>query len=59
MTQFRQKWKYTSDNVKYAEMIEKNHGKFFTLDATPYVERLDEFCIFYTMTLANNSLLDT
>lgn len=45
MKDFKEKWKYYSDNVKYAEAISINKGKFTTLDVRPYVELLTEFGI--------------
>lgn len=49
MRQFNARWRWNSDNAKYAEAITVNGGKFFTLDARPYQELLNEFCIFYTL----------
>ena len=53
MQQFKRRWKYTTDNVNLAEKIEETNGKFFTLDARPYVKWLDEFNIFYRMRVIN------
>lgn len=47
MTQMK-RWNVTSDNVRYFESIMANDGKFFTLDARPYVDLLCDFNIFYT-----------
>ena len=38
----------TADNVHLHENITRNNGKFFTLDARPYIEELNLFGIFYT-----------
>jgi hypothetical protein len=50
MQQFRAKFNVTSDNVVMFEKIMATSGKFFTLDARPYVEELGLFGIFYTLT---------
>ena len=44
------KFNVCSDNVRVFESIKKNKGSFFTLDTRPYVEELNEFGIFYTIT---------
>lgn len=49
MTQFRSRWRYYSDNVRFAEMIQLNRGTFATLDARGYQHWLDQFNIFYTL----------
>ncbi len=49
--QHMHKWKVDQDNVKFYNHIRKNKGQaFFTLDTRPYVEYLNEFGIFYTLT---------
>lgn len=44
------KFKVYSDNVKFYDNIMKFKGKFYTLDARPYMEVLNEYGIFYTFT---------
>lgn len=48
MKQFRAKWEVVQDNVVLAENIDRCNGKFFSLDARPYMEALNDFEIFYT-----------
>jgi hypothetical protein len=42
------KFKVYSDNVHVHAMIMRNRGKFFTLDASSYIDELTAFGIFYT-----------
>jgi len=44
------RWNVTADNVREYDSIMRNGGEVLTLDARPYVERLCEFSIFYTLT---------
>jgi hypothetical protein len=44
------KFKVFADNVHLHSNIIINKGKFFTLDARPYMEQLNEYGIFYTFT---------
>ena len=44
-----EKFIISPDNVRIYEHIVENKGVFETLDARPYVEALNEFCIFYTI----------
>lgn len=43
------RWKVTADNVRFYDAIMQNKGKFHTLDDRPYVDWLNEFNIFYTL----------
>ena len=47
MKQFHEKFIVTADNVRLHENINRNKGKFFTLDERPYIEELNLFNIFY------------
>ena len=42
------RWKVTSDNVRFYDAIMCNHGTVLTLDSRPYVELLTDFSIFFT-----------
>lgn len=42
------RWQVNSDNVRLFDSIHVAGGKFFTLDAQPYINLLCEFNIFYT-----------
>lgn len=44
------RWIVTTDNVLFYNNIQKNKGKFFTLDSMLYHLYLNEFSIFYTFT---------
>lgn len=44
------RWKVTSDNVRWFDSIVCTGGEVSTLDMRPYVEFLCEFNIFYTAT---------
>jgi hypothetical protein len=44
------RWKVCADNVQYYNSIMIAGGTFLTLDAKPYVDLLNEFNIFYTLT---------
>ena len=44
------RWSVDMDNVKFYDAIMKNKGCFHTLDSRTYIELLNEFNIFYTVT---------
>lgn len=48
--QVKEKFKVTADNAHRYSHILAVKGLFFTLDARPYMEELNEFGIFYTFT---------
>lgn len=48
MSQFRRKWSVYQDNLIVYEKIVLTNGRLWVLDARPYVDWLQEFCIFYT-----------
>ncbi len=43
------RWNVDSDNIKFYDNIMKNKGLIVTLDGSAYVEFLNEFAIFYTL----------
>lgn len=43
------RWVVTEDNVREYDSIMKTKGSVVSLDYRPYVDRLNEFGIFYTM----------
>lgn len=51
MTQFRNKWEFYTDNIRWAENIQRCNGKIsgtFESDYESYIKWLNEFNIFYT-----------
>jgi len=50
MSQLKKKFKVTSDNVWIFDNLVNNNGSMFVLDSRPYVEELNEFNVFYTLT---------
>lgn len=47
------RWRVTSDNVRFYDCIMRNKGTFLTLDYRPYVDLLCQFNIFYTIGCAH------
>lgn len=43
------RWNPDFDNIRFFGNIHRGNGTVLTLDARPYVEFLNEFSIFYTM----------
>lgn len=50
MGQFRARWRDYSDTVRYGESIRQSNGVVVTLDVRPFMEWLNSFNIFYTVT---------
>lgn len=44
------RWTVDGDNIKYFDSIMSTKGNVVTLDTRPYVDLLNEFNIFYTLT---------
>ncbi len=44
------RWTVDQDNIRYFDSIQRTGGVVVTLDPRPYVNLLDGFGIFYTLT---------
>lgn len=53
MQQFRAKAKIYADNVDTANTIEWTNGKFQTLQPQPFLDFLNDCCIFYTLSVSS------
>jgi hypothetical protein len=49
MQQFRENWQWSTDTVRFGDMIAKTNGKFFSaFDHATYKRLLTDFNIFFT-----------
>lgn len=53
MAQFRKKVRIYADNCDLANTIEWTNGKFQTVNPQPYIDLLNEYCIFYALKVSS------